>query len=841
MSASDKSRQYSKSILFGGVAACALAAAAPSSAQDATSPGLAKPSGNTVTEVIVTAQKQSQRLQDVPIVVTVLSQQKLQDAQVKSVSDLTLLTPGLNVTTNGNESTTIARIRGVGNVSDNPGLEDAVGLYIDGVYRPRNGVGFNDLGELSDIEILKGPQGTLFGKNTIAGVIQITTARPSFNYGFQAEGTVQNYGGYGGSLSVTGPIFADVLAGRLYLADRERDGFVPVVQRGTSNIPSQNDEHVYTARGQLLFTPSPVFDVNVIADYSHRNDHCCVAIDYYNGQGATVGGAFEPGPAAIINSVFPGSIPNPVSPQNFTAYLNRTLTEAVVDEGVSAQANWTTPWFNNAKLTSITAFRRNSDKYGGDTDDTLADIVNSTPSNNYTRFKQFSEELQYAGHSARLDWQVGGFFSHEVLDSGTQTQFGTQLGAYVAALSTLPAAGFAAGEGDIDKYHQVEQGEAIYTQDTFHVTDKLLLTGGLRYTWEHKDLNTSFTNNDTTNLCANVLQLVTGSPTPLPFSAYVNFPKSALGTPCLINPAFAALGSTRQTLNEHALTGTAKVQYKFTPDAMAYASYSRGNLVGGFNLAEVTKPFGAGGAPNTSLAPQTDTSFPDEKVDAYEIGAKTTILDRRVSLNGALFYQKYYDHQLNAFTGTQFVEFTIPSAIAEGVELETQIAVATGVRLNAGVTYADTYYPNNAENKAALQAPGSNLYLLPGKRLTYAPLWSAVVGADYEHALFDKLVGTASVDMKYSSSYNVGSDEDPIKNQPGFFLVGASVGIATADKRVALQIWSTNIFNQFYKQTAFDGVIQTNSSPPAANPGLNSYYYFPGQPRFFGATIRFKY
>ena len=832
MSAFETSRLYSKIILMAGVAGSALGLAAVSHAQDATVPGPARPSGNTVTEVIVTAQKQSQRLQDVPIVVTVLNQQKLQNAQVKSVSDLTLLTPGLNVTTNGNESTTIARIRGVGNVSDNPGLEDAVGLYIDGVYRPRNGVGFNDLGELSDVEILKGPQGTLFGKNTIAGVIQITTARPSFTFGAQAEGTVQNYGGYGGSLSVTGPIVEDKLAGRLYLADRERDGFVNVVQRGT-NIPNQNDEHVYTLRGQLLFTPSPVFDVNIIGDYSHRNDHCCIALDYYNGQGFTEGGVFTPGPAFIINSVFPGSIPNPVDPQNFTAYLNRTLTEAVVDEGVSAQANWTTPWLNNAKLTSITAYRNNSDKYGGDTDSTLADIVNGSPSDNFTKFEQFSQELQYAGHTSRLDWQVGGFLSHEVLDSGIKTSFGTQLGDYIAALSPLPASFFPAGEGAIDRFHQVEQGEAIYTQDTFHVTDKLLITGGLRYTWEHKDLDTTYNNDDTVGLCA----LLVGPPS----ASYINDPKSVYGTPCLINPAFKALGSTHQSLSERALTGTAKVQYKFTPDAMAYASYSRGNLVGGFNLAEVTQPLPGGGAPNTSLLPQIDTSFPAENVDAYEIGAKTEILDRRVSLNGALFYQKYYNHQLNAFTGTQFVEFTIPSAIAEGVELETEIAVATGIRLNGGVTYADTYYPNNTENRAALQGVGSNLYLLPGKRLTYAPLWSAVVGADFEHKIFDKLVGTASVDMKYSSSYNVGSDEDPIKNQPGFFLVGASVGIATADKRIALSVWSTNIFNQFYKQTAFDGVIQTLSSPPAANPGGNNYYYFPGQPRFFGATLRFKY
>ena len=141
--------------------------------------------------------------------------------------------------------------------------------------------------------------------------------------------------------------------------------------------------------------------------------------------------------------------------------------------------------------------------------------TSSTPRRtNFTNFKQFSEEAQYAGVYGRLNWQVGAFFSHEVLNSGTQTAFGTQLGPYVAALSTLPAAAFVPGEGAIDRYHQVEHSEALYTQETFKITDKLSITGGLRYTWEHKDLTSTFSNNDTTNLCANLLQLVTGSPTP---------------------------------------------------------------------------------------------------------------------------------------------------------------------------------------------------------------------------------------------------------------------------------------------------------------------------------------
>lgn len=810
--------------VFAGASALAIAAAAGAAAQAQATP----PAANTVTELVVTAQKREQRLQDVPVVVTVLTDKKLAANNVNSVADLVTLTPGLTSTTNATEGTTIARIRGVGNVADNPGLEDAVGLYIDGVYRPRNGVSFNDLGELNDVEILKGPQGTLFGKNTIAGVIQITTKRPSFTFGAQGEATVQNYGGYGGSVSVTGPLMGDKVAIRLYVADRQRDGFVPVKTTPGSDVRDQNDENVITTRDQLLIAPNEAFDVNFIADYTRRYDHCCVAIDFHNGE-----------PATVQNLVFPGTIPNPVDPENRTAFLNHSTVNRIIDKGISAEAHWRPN--SHATLTSITAYRDNQESFGGDTDATLADLLFTTPDKNFTRFRQFSQEFQLRGSEQMLNWQVGFFYSNERLDTGDFVENGPALGPYLNVLSAglLPANGYPANQGAINVYHQREHSYALYTQEEFKLTDQFSIIAGLRETWEHKDLHSLFTNNDTANLCANTLQAATGSPTPIPFSQYVNFPKSIFGTACLVDPAFNNLANT-QKLDERATTGTIKAEYKFSDERMVYASYSRGNLVGGFNLAEVTLPF-QGGAPNTSLAPQTDTSFPSEFVNAYEGGFKSQWLDKTVSLNAAVFYQAYQNHQLNAFTGTQFVEFTIPHATTTGAELEGVWAATQDLTLNGGVTYAYSYYPNDAENQRVLQAPGSNLFNLPGSRLSYGPLWSVVGGAAYRHQVAEGWDGFANVDAKYTSSYQIGSDEDPVKMQRGYSLVNASIGIATHDDRLSFSIWGSNLFNQFYKQTAFDGVIQTFSTPPAANSTLNNYYYFPGTPRFYGATLKIRY
>src|SRR6202049_4188190 len=197
-------------------------ASGSSSAQQAAPPAANQP---VLTEIIVTAQKREQNIQDVPISVIALSAQQLKEGGVTDIKNLQALTPGLTVTSTTSENVTTARIRGIGTVGDNPGLESSVGVVIDGVYRPRNGVGFGNLGEIEQIEILEGPQGELFGKNNDAGVIVITTKRPSTTFGATAEITGGNFNDREAAASVTGPV-ASISAARLYVGYQKRDGLV---------------------------------------------------------------------------------------------------------------------------------------------------------------------------------------------------------------------------------------------------------------------------------------------------------------------------------------------------------------------------------------------------------------------------------------------------------------------------------------------------------------------------------------------------------------------------------------------------------------------------------------
>ena len=822
-----------KSRLVAGVGLTALAIAFGAHAEETV--GKAAPEQVQLEELVVTAQKREQRLEDVPAAVTVLNAAQLQRAGARSVTDIALLTPGLNAATGGSESTTVVRIRGIGTSADNPGLEDAVGIYIDGVYRPRNGVGFNNLGELAEVEVLKGPQGTLFGKNTVAGVVQITTKRPDFQFGGQAEANVQNYNGWGVSASVTGPLVGDVLAGRLFVADTQRGGYAKVITASGARLPNDYSERLSTIRGQVLYRPSDTFDVNFIGDYSHRNDNCCQADFYKTGL-----------PAVLLNGLVPGAVLSPVSSDNTTAVANFGSHERIDDWGVSAQANWTTPWLEGAKMVSITAYRDWRDATDTDVDFIGADLIRAVGGTQ--QFKQFSEELRYSGDAGRLAWQVGAFYSHETLDVVSPLQWGADIGPYVGVLtrgaaSSLKGGGFPVGEGLTDAYHQTEQSLAIYTQDDFRLTDRLTLTAGIRYTSEHKALAAFYNNTDTSGACGHFEAVAASLNAPLVKSGLGGL----LGIVCIANPAFQNL-HTHQAFTEGSVTGTLKATYKLTPDKMVYASYSRGNLVGGFNLAEVTTAFN--GAPNASLTPDPDTRFPAENVDAYELGSKIWLANHRFLVTAEVFYQEYKDFQLNAFTGTQFVEATIPRARTAGVEADGYWKVSSDLTLNGGLTYADTTYPDDTQNRAALgdNTPGSpyyqltDLFRLPGSHLSFAPVWSLVAGAEYQHELSNGLLWTSSFDVKYQSTYNTGSDHDPVKTQPGFAIANARIGLGSADKRWTVELWAKNLFNQHYAQAIFNGFGQTLSAgQPSINPASNDYLYFQGEPRFYGVALRIKY
>ena len=783
--------------------------------------------GATVDEIVVTAQMREQSLQDVPIVVTSVNAQQLRDAGVRDIKDLTIVAPGLTVTSTSSSAVTTARIRGIGTVGDNPGLESSVGIVIDGVYRPRNGVAFSDLGETSRIEVLKGPQGTLFGKNTTAGVINIITARPSFDLGATSEVQFTNYDGFGGSISVTGPIVDEKVAARLYVAARERDGYYKSVG------PDKNDQDFYTGRAQVLFTPTDTIDVNVSMDYTKRDERCCGAVQILNG--AT---------QAIINSLAPGGLAIPPDPDEFRDYSNRSFLKTVKDSGWAVEANWRTPWLGGAKLTSVTALRHWSQTGGQDVDWTSADVLYSptlrdTSNPSSSKFQTFTQEVRLAGATDKLDWLIGAFYSREDLGLHVRTvTYGTQYEQYVnalfgGALSSVftgrpLGTTFVAGQGQDDLYRQREEGFSLFTNNSYRVTDALELTVGLRYTWEDKDLKTFWSNTDNGFGCATALGRAAATGGPVPANGALIRAGGLLASgPYQVlcaasnSPAFGQVRNNDQSLSEEKLTGTAKVAYRFSPEVMAYASYARGYKAGGFNLDRIATT--AQTVPGQPTQPVLDTSFAPETVDSYEVGLKNTLFDRKVLLNVTGFYQRYEDFQLNAFNGLVFSVASVPKVISKGVDLDfIWFTPLEGLTLNGGVTYAETYYPES--NPIFL---GGNL---PGARLSLAPLWSGSLGVTYEHDLSDDLIGRVAVNAKSVSSFNTGSDLDPVKNQPGFTLVNARVGLTSADKRWAVEAFAQNIFDDVYYQVGFNAVLQSGS-----------YDAFLGQPRTYGVALRFTY
>ncbi|MBX9575464.1 MAG: TonB-dependent receptor [Caulobacteraceae bacterium] len=830
-----------------------------------------------VDDIIVTAQKREQSLQDVPIVVTTLSQETLEDAGVRDIKDLQILTPGMTVTSTASEASTTARIRGVGTVGDNPGLESSVGVVIDGVYRSRNSVGFGDLGELQRIEVLKGPQGTLFGKNTSAGVINIITEQPSFTPEFNFEATVGNYDAKAISGSVSGPL-SDNLAFRLYAGRRLRDGFM-TIDTGDGPRPQtdDNNQDFGTVRGQVLWLPNENTSIRVIADYSKRDEYCCVGTQVRTGptfpfiDGTSTGTGQRP-PAPGFGAL----------PFSRTAFANRETGQEVEDKGVSIEANIDLPsMFGGATLTSITSWRDWSFVNGQDADFTGADIAYRLKDGDFGfGVENLTQEFRLAGATDRLDWLVGVFVTREDIDRQDsfylgadyapvlsfqlsaalnaanplipvspsiipcftrtgQTAIGLQscLGTGGAVFGGGPA--FAAGQSLEDVYEQRSDSFAIFTNNTYSVTDQLDITLGLRYTYDDKSLEGLQTNGTGAGAgtCAAGLANQAAIGAVLGASA-----PTILGRLCLpwSNP-FYNNRVVNETESDGEVSGTIKASYRISPEAMVYGSYARGYKSFGYNLDRV----------QTGITPNASLLFPSEVVDSYELGAKLTLLDRTLLLNVTYFDQTFTDFQLNTFLGTSFVVESIPELTSRGVDADfVWFTPVEGLSFSGGLTYTETQY--GTFTAADLANPGNfpQLSLLPGATASFAPEWSGSASVNFDRSLGNGLRGGFSLSAKYMSEYNTGSDLIPFKDQEAFTMLNGRVSIGTEDERWTLEGWVQNLTDEEYIQVAYNAFLQgsafqTTVQPNGTfyNPALDSQTYnaFNGAPRTYGMTLRYRY
>ena len=872
-------------------------------------------------DIIITATRRSERLSNVPIAVSAVGQEALQNSGATDIRQMTQLTPSLLVSSTGSEANASARIRGIGTVGDNPGLESSVAVFIDGVYRSRTGSGLNDLGEVDRIEVLRGPQGTLSGRNATAGTINVLTKLPSFDFGGYGEASYGNYNAVRVAAGLTGPIIKDKLAFRIDGVFNKRDGYYYDVTNNTD----YNDRNRYFLRGQLLLEASPDVSIRLIGDYTRRDEKCCGAVYVNTAEkiDTTPGapGDFTVNPAGnriiqvmqSMGAVFP-SRGDPYN-RRIANSPGRAYSNVTTDYGGSGQIDVN---LGSAQFTSITAYREYKSGGAADIDYGNLDLAyRPNDGNSFRQFHTFSQEARLNGSlfNDKLDWLIGGYYSKEDLVVADNLKFGTQYGAFAAcrivatinpaaALRNPAAAGclsptgtatingaFGATLGPVvirglnrlstlndlgdqrATYYQNSENYAFFTHNIFKVTDKLSITGGLRYTHEAKKFHADFQNNNT--VCpAQQASFLTGGLGGLVGNAAI--PAAAqsvigglLTLTCTGNSTSALNGlDLNDEFGEGEFTGTGVISYKPRTDTLLYASFSRGYKAGGYNLDRSDLTSNVFAAPTNASASRL--RFDPETVNAYEVGLKFTSKD--FTFNVAGFRQEFKNFQLNTFNGTNFIVQNISSCDAslngadrdasavtgacssgvkygvqsQGFELEAGVYPVRNFAVSLGYTFTDTKFKNNLVGSETGEALDPALFLLSGNNLSNAPRHTVTASTSWTPELGSSgLTALFYVDGRMTSDYNTGSDLFPEKAQDGFFLMNARVGLRGPAQRWALELWAQNILDTNYQQVAFNAPFQgagsqgqTQAFGTTANQVFTSFL---AEPRSYGLTVRTRF
>lgn len=676
-------------------------------------------------EILVTAQKRSENLQNVPIAVSAISQEALASKGIGNVLDLQQAIPNLNISNaNGVVNTSI---RGVGSNGIAPGFENSVAIYIDGVYVASQVASLLNLTNVSQIAVLKGPQGTLFGRNATGGVLQIVTRQPTEQS--VAEGTI-GYGNYqtlNGAAYIAGPIAKDLNADIAFYGISMGKGY------GNSQVTGHDlyrIKHDITVRSKWVWTPSSLTRITLIGDYSNTSNS--------------------------INAVIP--VPGTVSgynpaggPQPDLGYDSLSDTRNFVRGWAAGGTLILDQKIGTLSLTSISAYRESRYR-------SLFDIDGSNfaagDSGEYTwPDKQFTQEVQLQSNaSGPLKWTVGGYYYLGKAE-------------YDPLIVELDSIGLRLNVVDRLRTESI----AGFAQGTYELAQDTNFTLGARYTHETRKVYDGVTDSSFGRVTAPDIKV---------------------------------------TFNK--LTFRVALDHRFSRDVLAYASFNRGFKSGGFNLSNPGTP-----------------AYRPETLDAYEVGLKTDLFDRRVRLNVSGFYNRYSDVQSQILSGGVILIVNAAKATTYGLDADIQAQVSPNFELTGGLGLLSAkydFYPNAVISTPVGGTPVS-FGSAKGNQLPLSSPVTASIGIRYHVPL-----ASGEVSFSPTLSYNSGQyfESDNVIKQGAYALLNAGIQWSSADEHFSLSLYGRNLTDK--------RVVSWASTTPNGT-HVSNY----AAPRTYGITAGFKF
>ncbi|PKB19611.1 TonB-dependent receptor-like protein [Novosphingobium kunmingense] len=878
-----------RAALLAGLAVPALAlpqmAFAQEEAQPATDEAQADVAIEEGNEIVVTATKREQTLQDTPVAVSVTSAATIERAQIRDIADLASVVPSLKVSTSQNSFATTYAVRGFGTSGNNLGLEPSVAVFVDGVYRSRSMAQISDLPDIQRVEVLRGPQSTLFGKNASAGVISIVTKEPSYTFGGSVEATYGNFD----AMTVKGYVTAglsDTIAASIAGGYNRRDGYVTNAFNG-DDIGNRNR---WFGRGQVRFDPSDALKIRLIADYDQIDEKCCAV---FNLRRSAATGA--------VNAVG-GQVNDAATIYDDVVYTDVVPFNKVRNWGLSGQMDYE---FGPLTLTSITAYRDTDLKANQDVDFSSGALA--TGANiGQASLKTFTQELRLASDlDGPLNFLVGGYYFNEKVKTADQIVYGNafrnyanlliggtptsppndlavdQLEAQFSALTgrNLINTFFQSGQGFFNAMDQKNEAWSLFGQVDLKPTERLTITLGGNYTHDSKDVTTSSVSTDvfssldlnairTTATSFGIAQTVGGilgvpggiaSATQIAGFAALQpalFQQIQAGAaaatapilalrPLQFLPPFQNCPNAVESCStrDGNFSYTARLAYEISDTLNVYASYATGFKASSFNLSRDSRPtlsdlaaLRAANLAVTNLTSGSRFSRP-EKSKVYEVGIKGNW--GLASANLTFFKQSIEDFQVNNFTGTGYIFSNADKQSTFGIEFDGRVNPTRELTLMLAMTYLDPKYDSY------VNSPFGDV---SGTQIVNISKLSATFGAQYERRLAndDRLI--ARTDFNYSA---------PVQVQPGLLNyigtnangtpnyapardaarpfgrevndLNASLTYAMANG-LELSVWGRNLLDDRYLVDIFDSVAQRQSVSGYTN-----------QPRTYGVAARFKW